>query len=60
MLDKKNAPQYEVNSNDEIVKFVDNYLTCTNSNSSDMADLINLQTHRHAKTCEKRSAYLQV
>lgn len=51
----KNVPQYEVNNNDDIiVEFVDSYLTCQNSNSPEMADLINLQMHRHAKTCKRK------
>jgi len=50
----KNAPQYEVNSNDEIVRFVDKHLTCENSNSLDMVELMNLQAHRHANTCKKK------
>ncbi len=50
----KNAPLYEVDTNDKIVDFVDKYLTCEKNNSVDMVDLINLQTHRHAKTCKKK------
>ncbi|KAL9977890.1 hypothetical protein ACROYT_G015348 [Oculina patagonica] len=50
----KNAPQYEVDTNDKIVEFIDKYLTCVKNNSDDMVDLINLQTHRHAKTCKKK------
>ena len=50
----KEAPQYEKNSNEDIVKFVDKYITCQKSDSSnEMEELINLQTHRHAKTCKK-------
>ena len=32
----KNAPQYEVNSDDDIIQFVDNYLACKNDKSPDM------------------------
>lgn len=50
----KGAPQYERSCNEDIVKFVDKYITCFKPNSSnEMEDLINLQTHRHAKTCKK-------
>ena len=50
----KNAPNYKVDSNERIVNFVDNYVTCQNDISSEVIDLVNLQTHRHAKTCKKK------
>lgn len=49
----KDAPQYEKVSNDTIVQFVDRYITCKNDQSEKMKELVNLQTHRHAKTCKK-------
>ncbi|XP_078352070.1 uncharacterized protein LOC144636749 [Oculina patagonica] len=50
----KEAPQYERSCNEEIVKFVDKYITCHKpGTSSEMEDLVNLQMHRHAKTCKK-------
>ena len=50
----KMAPQYQKNLNEEIVTFVDRYITCQKLDSStEMEDLINLQMHRHAKTCKK-------
>lgn len=49
----KDAPQYEKASNDTIVQFVDKYITCKNDQSDEMKELVNLQTHRHAKTCKK-------
>ena len=54
----KNASQDEVNSNDEIVRFVNKYLTCENSNSLDRVELVNLQTRRHANTCKKKAKKL--
>lgn len=46
----KNAPQYEKDSNEKVVTFI----TCHKPNrTSEMEDLVNLQMHRHAKTCEK-------
>lgn len=36
------------------MKFVDKHITCQKAdNSSEMEDVVNLQTHRHAKTCKK-------
>ena len=50
----KEAPQYEKSSDEEIVNFVDKYITCYKpDSSSEMEDLVNLQLHRHAKTCKK-------
>ena len=49
----KDAPQYEKNANEEIIHFVDKYITCINDQSDEMRELVNLQTHRHAKTCKK-------
>ena len=50
----KEVPEYEKSPNEEIAKFVDKYITCQKpENSSEMEDLVNLQTHRHAKTCKK-------
>ena len=49
----KDAPQYEQNANEEIIHFVDKYITCKNDQSDEMKELVNLQTRRHAKTCKK-------
>ena len=49
----KDAPQYEKSCNDTIVQFVDKYITCKNDQLDEMKELVNLQTHRHAKTCKK-------
>ena len=49
----EDAPQYQVSSNLEITEFVDKYVTCS-TNAYELADLINSQTHKHAKTCKKK------
>ena len=49
----KDEPRYEQNANEEIIYFVDKYITCKNDQSDEMRELVNLQTHRHAKTCKK-------
>ena len=50
----RGEPQYEKSSNEEIVSFVDKYITCQKpDSSSEMEELVNLQMHRHAKTCKK-------
>ena len=48
----KDAPQYDKASNEAIVDFVDKYITCKKEQpSDDLNELVNLQMHRHAKTC---------
>ena len=51
----KDAPQYDKSTDDDdVVSFVDKYVTCQKAeNSEQMEDLVNLQMHRHAKTCKK-------
>ena len=49
----KNAPEYGKDSDDDIAKFVDSYVSC-NANSDELTDLVNLQRHRHSKTCKKK------
>ena len=49
----KDAPQYEQNANEETRHFIDKYVTCKIDQADEMRELVNLQTHRHAKTCKK-------
>ena len=49
----KNAPQYGKDSANDIAKFVDDYVSCK-AHSDELTDLVNLQRHRHSKTCKKR------
>ena len=44
----RDAPQYEQNTNEEIIHFVDKYITCKNDHSDEIRELVNLQT----QTCE--------
>ena len=49
----ENAPTLETNSEEEIVQFVDQYLTC-NTNNESTANLVGLQSHKHSRTCRKK------
>ena len=49
----ENAPTLEKNSEEEIVQFVDQYLTCSADNK-ETTYLVNLQTHKHSRTCRKK------
>ena len=49
----KNTPILEKNSEEEIVQFVDQYLTCSDDNK-ETTNLVNLQTHKHSRICRKK------
>ena len=49
----ENAPTLETNSEDEIIQFVDQYLTCS-TDVEKTANLVNLQSHKHSRTCRKK------
>ncbi|CAB3991404.1 Hypothetical predicted protein [Paramuricea clavata] len=49
----KNAPEYGKDSDEDIANFVDSYVSCK-ADSNDLTDLVNLQRHKHSKTCKKR------
>ena len=48
-----NAPMLEKNSEQEMVHFVENYLTC-NADNEETVSLVKLQTHKHSRTCRKK------
>ena len=41
------------NSHSKVASFVDQYVSCSDDFQDIQADLLNLQLHRHAKTCKK-------
>ncbi|KAK3105661.1 hypothetical protein FSP39_002926 [Pinctada imbricata] len=47
------APKYPKDSDEAVVEFVDNYVTCSNEKDK-LSTLIELQTHKHSKTCRKK------
>ena len=49
----KNAPEYGKGCDEDIIKFVDSYVSCK-ADSDDLSYLVNLQTHKHSKMCKKR------
>ena len=48
----ENAPTYKQDSNEDIVNYIDKYVSC--ANVTELKDLIDLQMHKHAKTCRKK------
>ncbi|CAB3993946.1 Hypothetical predicted protein [Paramuricea clavata] len=49
----KNAPEYGKDFDEDITNFVDSYVSCK-ADSDDLTELVNLQRHKHSKTCKKR------
>ena len=49
----ENAPTLEINSEKEIIQFVDQYLTCNTENEK-TANLVSLQSHKHSRICRKK------
>ncbi|XP_061196513.1 uncharacterized protein LOC133204782 [Saccostrea echinata] len=48
------APKHKENSNEEIEAYVDKYVTCgLQENNPQMKQLVELQVHKHSKTCKK-------
>ena len=46
------APVFKQDSNEDIVQFIDKYVSCSLSDSP--SELVNLQVHKHSKTCRKK------
>ena len=51
------APQIDINEDEEVTEFIDKYITCSNPNESIHPVLNQLvksvQIHKHRKTCER-------
>ncbi|XP_063442198.1 uncharacterized protein LOC134722507 [Mytilus trossulus] len=48
----ENAPVYESDSNEDVVAFIDKYVSCSLLENN--TNLVNLQVHKHSKTCRKK------
>ena len=49
----ENAPTLEINSEEEVVQFVDKYLTYNIENEK-TTNLVGLQSHKNSRTCRKK------
>ncbi|KAJ8050135.1 hypothetical protein HOLleu_03215 [Holothuria leucospilota] len=49
----KDAPQYGTDTNEQVVSFIDKYVTC-NKPPSSVNNSVKLQSHSHAKTSRKK------
>ncbi|XP_033746958.1 uncharacterized protein LOC117332184 [Pecten maximus] len=49
------APKFEESSNQDIIDYVDEHVTCSlQSDDTALKNLIELQVHKHSKTCKKK------
>ena len=48
----ENAPHYEKDNDDEVIKYVDSIISC--SRNTEHKKYIDLQIHKHSKTCIKK------
>ncbi len=47
----ENAPTLQSHTKEDVVKFIDSYITCSKD-----ARLVSLQTHKHSNTCKRKNA----
>lgn len=45
------APKYKEDSDDDVISFINNHVSCSKSN--ELKEITNLQIHKHSKTCRK-------
>ena len=50
----KDAPKYNESPIEDVISFIDKYVSCSEDVPEDMKDLVKLQVHRHSKTCRKK------
>ncbi|CAC5385253.1 unnamed protein product [Mytilus coruscus] len=49
-----NAPNLNYDSNEEICKYIDKFITCSIQNAdASLTTLVKLQQHKHSRTCKK-------
>ena len=50
----KNAPKFDVNSDEDICTYIDNGISCSSYVQESELEFLKLQKHRHSKTCRKK------
>ncbi|XP_069136358.1 uncharacterized protein [Argopecten irradians] len=54
LLWTENAPRYPDDNVESLIAYVDKYITCSlQTDNSELAELVQLQVHKHSKTCKK-------
>ena len=53
LISIENAPKLEKNTEEEIIQFVDNYLTCS-TDDEEIGELVELQSPKLSKSCRKK------
>ena len=54
LLWTENAPKYEIDKNEDIVDFVDRYVSCSSDVPEEHAEFLQYQQHQHSTTCRKK------
>ncbi|XP_033764354.1 uncharacterized protein LOC117345389 [Pecten maximus] len=50
----QDAPKYKEDSNDKIAEYVEHYTSCQSNVSDNLTPLVDIQTHKHSKTLQKK------
>ncbi|XP_069110077.1 uncharacterized protein [Argopecten irradians] len=53
MIWTDDAPKYNIDSEQDIIQYVDNHVTCSLDVDDNVQELIQMQVHKHSKTCKK-------
>ena len=51
----KNAPQYNVNTDDEVCKYIDQCISCSSKVLSNEREYLLMKQHKHSHTCMKKN-----
>ena len=50
----ESAPKYCVDSEEDVLAYVDKHVSCSHEETQQLEELVNLQMHKHSKTCRKK------
>ncbi|XP_069109182.1 uncharacterized protein [Argopecten irradians] len=53
MIWTDDAPKYNIDSEQDIIQYVDNHVTCSLDVDDNVQEIIQMQVHKHSKTCKK-------
>ncbi|XP_070561973.1 uncharacterized protein [Ptychodera flava] len=54
----KDSPLYDTADNEEIENYVDTYISCSDDQPEEQTDLLNMQKHKHSRSCRKKGQAL--
>ena len=50
----ENAPAYNVDCDENVIAYVDRHVSCSRQATPELQELVDLQTHKHSRTCRKK------